>query len=189
MEELGFEPRAPNWGLLYPPAPLHCEPPALLPVLSTSFTSSVTAPAILLPLGTGLGWEERPWEPRGRGLPAKDGSRRMTSHSQSNSFIYMKYIYFIYIINIYKYLFIYLSGSAESQDFSCGSDSTESACNAGDRDLNPGLGRSPGEGNGSPLQYSGLGNPRDTAQWIFSSSMWDLVLQLGIELWLPALGA
>ena len=30
----------------------------------------------------------------------------------------------------------------------------ESACNAGELDLIPGLGRSPGEGNGSPLQYS-----------------------------------
>ena len=56
---------------------------------AASFTSSGTAPAILLPLGPGLVWEERPWEPRGRGLPAEDGSRRMTSHSQSNSFIYI----------------------------------------------------------------------------------------------------
>ena len=34
--------------------------------------------------------------------------------------------------------------------------SKESACNAGDMGLIPGLGRSPGEGNGYPLQYSGL---------------------------------
>ena len=39
----------------------------------------------------------------------------------------------------------------------------ESACNAGDVDLSPGLGRSPGEGNGYPLQYSGLENSID---WI-----------------------
>ena len=37
----------------------------------------------------------------------------------------------------------------------------ESACNAGDLDLIPGLGRSPGEGNGSPLQYSDLENSMD----------------------------
>ena len=37
----------------------------------------------------------------------------------------------------------------------------ESACNAGDTGLIPGLGRCPGEGNGSPLQYSFLGNPMD----------------------------
>ena len=35
----------------------------------------------------------------------------------------------------------------------------ESAHNSGDPGLFPGLGRSPGEGNGNPLQYSCLGNP------------------------------
>ena len=35
----------------------------------------------------------------------------------------------------------------------------ESACQAGDLGLTPGLGRSPGEGNGNPLQYCCLGNP------------------------------
>ena len=38
-----------------------------------------------------------------------------------------------------------------------GSDGKESTCNAGDPSLIPGLGRSPGEGNGNPLQYSCLG--------------------------------
>ena len=38
------------------------------------------------------------------------------------------------------------------------SHSKESACNAGDLSLIPGLGRSPGEGNGYPLWYSGLEN-------------------------------
>ena len=37
--------------------------------------------------------------------------------------------------------------------------SKESTCNAGDQDSIPGLGRFPGDGNGSPLQYSWLGNP------------------------------
>ena len=37
----------------------------------------------------------------------------------------------------------------------------ESACNAGDLALIPGLGRSPGEGKGYPLQYSGLENSMD----------------------------
>ena len=40
--------------------------------------------------------------------------------------------------------------------FHCGSAGKESACNAGDRGSIPGLGRSPGEGKGYPLQYSGL---------------------------------
>ena len=39
------------------------------------------------------------------------------------------------------------------------SDIKESACNAGDVDLTPMLGRSPGEGNSNPLQYSCLGSP------------------------------
>ena len=41
----------------------------------------------------------------------------------------------------------------------------ESACNAGDVGLIPGPGRSPGEGNGNPLQYSCLGNPMDRGAW------------------------
>jgi len=42
--------------------------------------------------------------------------------------------------------------------FSGGSDNKESACNAGDLSSVLGLGRSPGEGNGYPLQYSCLEN-------------------------------
>ena len=42
--------------------------------------------------------------------------------------------------------------------FPCGSDGKEFACNAGDPGLIPGSGRSPGEGIGYPLQYSGLKN-------------------------------
>ena len=40
--------------------------------------------------------------------------------------------------------------------FPCDSSGKESACNAGDLGSIPGLGRSPGEGKGYPLQYSGL---------------------------------
>ena len=43
----------------------------------------------------------------------------------------------------------------------CSSNGKESACNAGDPGLIPGSGRSPGEGNGNPLQYSCLENPMD----------------------------
>ena len=42
--------------------------------------------------------------------------------------------------------------------FPCGSAGKESACNVGDLGLIPGLGRSPGEGKGYLLQYSGLEN-------------------------------
>ena len=43
----------------------------------------------------------------------------------------------------------------------CGSAGKESACSVGDLGSIPGLGRSPGEGKGYPLQYSGLENSRD----------------------------
>ena len=46
-----------------------------------------------------------------------------------------------------------------------GSDGQESACNAGNPGLIPGLERSPGEENGNPLQYSCLGNPVDRVAW------------------------
>ena len=45
--------------------------------------------------------------------------------------------------------------------FPCGSTGKESACNKGDLGSIPGLGRSPGEGKGNPLQYSGLENSMD----------------------------
>ena len=45
------------------------------------------------------------------------------------------------------------------------SDGKESACNAGDLGSIPGSGRSPGEGNGYPLQYSCLENPMDRGPW------------------------
>ena len=50
-------------------------------------------------------------------------------------------------------------------DFPSGSDFKESACNAEDLGSVSGLGRSPGEGNGNPLQYSCLENPMDRGAW------------------------
>ena len=41
----------------------------------------------------------------------------------------------------------------------------ETACNAGDVGLIPESGRSPGKGNGNPLQYSGLGNSIHRGAW------------------------
>ena len=46
-----------------------------------------------------------------------------------------------------------------------GSEAKASASNVGDLDLIPGLGRSPGEGNGNPLQYSCLENPMEGGAW------------------------
>ena len=55
--------------------------------------------------------------------------------------------------------------------FPGGSDSQESACNVGDPGSIPGLGRSPGEGNNYPLQYSSLENPVDRG---FSGGLWSM---------------
>ena len=56
--------------------------------------------------------------------------------------------------------------------FPGGSDSKESAFNAGDLGSIPGSGRSAGEGNGCPLQYSCLENPMDRGAWL-GYSPWD----------------
>ena len=49
--------------------------------------------------------------------------------------------------------------------FPGGSDGKESVCKTGDWSLIPGLGRSPGEGNGNPVQYSCLENSMDRGAW------------------------
>ena len=53
----------------------------------------------------------------------------------------------------------------ERGDFPGGLDGKVSACNAGDLCSIPVLGRSPGEGNGNPLQDSCLENPMDRGTW------------------------
>ena len=53
----------------------------------------------------------------------------------------------------------------ETMDFLGGSDGKASACNVGDPGSIPGSGRSPGEGNGYPLQYSCLENPMARGGW------------------------
>ena len=58
------------------------------------------------------------------------------------------------VIHIYMYIFMYTG-------FPGGSDCKESTCSAGDLGLIPGSGRSPGEGNGNPLQYPCLENSMD----------------------------
>ena len=52
-----------------------------------------------------------------------------------------------------------------SYDFPGGSDCKATAYSAGDPGSTPGSGRSPGEGNGNPLQYSCLENPMDGGAW------------------------
>ena len=60
--------------------------------------------------------------------------------------------------------------------FPGGSDGKESASHAGDLGLIPGSGRSPGEGNGNPLQYSCLENPMDGEAAVSSRARCLLIL-------------
>ena len=71
--------------------------------------------------------------------------------------------------------------------FPCGSAGKESALNAGDLGLIPGLGRSPGEGTDYPLQYSGLENFMDYNPWgrRESDTTEQLSLSLSIFYWQP----
>ena len=57
------------------------------------------------------------------------------------------------------------SGRKGLKSFPCGSEVKVSAWNSGDPGSIPGLGRSPGEGNGNPLQYSCLENPMEGGAW------------------------
>ena len=66
--------------------------------------------------------------------------------------------------------------------FPGGLDDKESACNVGDQGSIPGSGRSPGEGNGNPLQYSCLENPMDGGR-LAGYSPWDCK-ESGITEWL-----
>ena len=63
-----------------------------------------------------------------------------------------------------------LSISRGSEGFSCGSAGKDSACSARDLHSIPGLGRSPGEGIGYPLQYSGLENSMDWTVHVVAKS-------------------
>ena len=62
--------------------------------------------------------------------------------------------------NIFKVFFFIKLQKPKS-----GSDSKESACSVGDPDSIPGSGRSPGEGNGNPLQYPCMENLMDRGAW------------------------
>ena len=72
----------------------------------------------------------------------------------------LKLLFFLVLIKVYLIYSVVLFWG-----FLCSSDSKESACKAGDQGSIPGSGRSPGEENGNPLQYSCSGNPMDRGAW------------------------
>ena len=78
--------------------------------------------------------------------------RELRSYKQSSVAKYLIYL----CMCIYIYIFFFFEGG-----FPCGSASKESVCNEGDLGSIPGLGGSPGEGNGYPLQFPGLENSMD----------------------------
>ena len=84
-------------------------------------------------------------------------------------FIYIIYVYITYVIylicNLPWFIRLYWFQAYSIMGFPGGLDSKESTCNAGDPGLTPGSGRSPGEGNGYPLQYSCLENTMDREAW------------------------
>ena len=71
-----------------------------------------------------------------------------------------------YVVHLKLYLILYnITNNCIPQGFPGGSDGKESVCNGGDQVLIPGSGRSPGEGNGNPLQYSCLENSMVARAW------------------------
>ena len=83
-------------------------------------------------------------------LPRRSQNRR--KHMYPLSVIYWKRGVSILYISCWGFLHAWLSGE-------------ESTCNVGDMGLIPGSGRSSGEGNSNPLQYSCLENPMDRGAW------------------------
>ena len=83
---------------------------------------------------------------------------------QESPYIFTHYL--LYSITLIKSLLqSFKKGLIIPIGFPGGRDSKESACSAGDLDLIPGWGRSPGEGNGYPLQCSCLENPMNRGPW------------------------
>ena len=79
--------------------------------------------------------------------------------------VIIKYVQKIYEHTESRMVWVYLQLDASILGFPDGSDGKESTCNAGDPGSIPGSGRSPGEKNGYPLQYSCLENSMDKGAW------------------------
>ena len=86
-------------------------------------------------------------------------------HTLTNTRYYV-FLITVILVDVKWYLFVVsICTFLMTNGFPGGSDSEKSACNAGDVGSIPELGRSPGEGNGTPLQYSCLKSPMDRGAW------------------------
>ena len=122
-----------------------------------------------------------PWETRKPGLPNCNLSilvlfdcgtlGKLLNLSESQCFSPMSPLGVMVWIKRWHVLYLCFSDSSVGK---------ESACNAGDLGSITGLGRSPGEGNGYPLQYSGLKNPGILSPWDRKES--DTTEQLSLSL-------
>ena len=92
---------------------------------------------------------------------AKGFFQEAGEHSGWNTEFLCSLIFYLFKQNLLNYLPVNLLGG-----FPDGSDSKEATCNAGDLGSIPGSGRSPGEGDGYPLQYSCLENSMDRGAWL-----------------------
>ena len=99
-------------------------------------------------------------------------TEQLSMHALISTYFRYRFLYakitINYLCTLFHYIFMSaydLSSILPSTCFPGGSDGKASACIAGDLGLIPGSGRSPGEGNGNPLQYSCLENSMDKGAW------------------------
>ena len=93
-------------------------------------------------------------------LPTHENSILLHSMYFNKVLSYFFHTVYRYILDVFLGILYFFF----NQDFMV-AEVKVSACNVGDLGLIPGSGRSPGEGNGNPLQYSCLENPMDGGAW------------------------
>ena len=102
-------------------------------------------------------------------MTAVRGGIRRSCHLQLScplSFIIFNVSLLLYAVMLWLwYRFLFSAKYGGDLGFPHGSDGKESACNAGNLGSIPGLGRSPGERQGYPVQSSCLENPMDRGAW------------------------
>ena len=104
-------------------------------------------------------WTKEPGGPQSGESQESNAAKQLRTHT--NRYRYMD-IYLnvcVNIIHIFEYMY------EQNRGFPGGSDGRPSAYSTGNLGSFPGSGRSPGEGNGNPPQYSCLENPRDRGTW------------------------